>query len=49
MIQKEYIKPEFTVVILKPHYLLQNSVTVKGLDQDYKGYGGDGEETDEAD
>ena len=44
MIQKEYIKPEFTIVILKPHHLLQNSLpTTQGLDG-FDGYGGEAEE-----
>ena len=44
MIQKEYIKPEFTIVILKPHHLLQISAPkTLGLDG-HEGYDGEGEE-----
>ena len=49
MIQKEYIKPELAIVILRPHQMLITSVTVTGLDEDFEGYGGEGNDDDEAD
>jgi len=44
MIQKEYIKPEFTIVILKPHHLLQISAPKTTGLEGHEGYEGEGEE-----
>ncbi len=43
MIQKEYIKPEFTIVILKPHHLLQISAPKITDLEGHDGYGGEEE------
>ena len=52
--KKIYIQPDIQVIALKIENLLQTgspklTVTGLGLDEDFKGNGGDGNENDEAD
>lgn len=50
--KKIYIQPDVQVIALKIENLLQTGspkLTVTGLDEDFKGNGGDGNENDEAD
>lgn len=49
--KKIYIQPDIQVIALKIEDLLQtgSKLTVTGLDEDFKGNGGDGNENDEAD
>lgn len=50
--KKIYIQPDIQVIALKIENLLQTGspkLTVTGLDDDFKGNGGDGNENDEAD